>query len=160
MAEVLKILNNYQPEWTPPSASGSTPPPTGNSGTGNSAPNNRPSISFLQSNGNQQVNYLRVTCRACSLKGHYQSHCPVANSSGNRFGTGTTDSTSNDSTTSGSRTTESTTATESQDAAAQEVSSLRNSGILLNKILMLTLTHDGYSWTVSQRTILFVTKTF
>jgi hypothetical protein len=60
VAVVLKILNNYKSEWTPPSA---TPTITGSSSAGNrEAGNNRQSVSFLQANGNHQVtSYLRGT---------------------------------------------------------------------------------------------------
>ena len=45
---------------------------------------------------------LQITCRVCELKGHYQSHCPVANSSGNCFGSGSSNNTSTDTATAGS----------------------------------------------------------
>jgi hypothetical protein len=93
VADVLKVLNNYKPEWTPPTAMLTST----RSNNGCSGDSSRPSVSFLQANGNHQVNYLRgmndtffrqISCRTCGLKGHYQSHCPVANSSGNSLGSG------------------------------------------------------------------------
>ena len=140
VAGVLKILNNYKSEYTPPSA---TPTTTGSGNAGNNETgSNRQSISFLQANGSQQVNYLKgtndsffrqITCRVCSLKGHYQSHCPVVNSSGNPFGSGSSGSATSETPRSGSRTeTAGTDTAATPPASTQEVSTIR-SGILLNQ---------------------------
>ena len=113
---VLKVLNNY--EATIPPGSPATP----------STPSSTPSgsVSFLQMDG-QPVKYLKgtngtfhrqITCRLCNLKGHYQSHCPVVNSSGNPFGSGSTPAPSSDS---------------SPDASATEVSLPVLNGALLNQ---------------------------
>jgi hypothetical protein len=73
--DMLKVLNNYQAEWTPSTA----PPAAPRSG-------GRNSYSFLQSTAGE-VFFLRatnnsffpdITCRLCGIKGHYQTHCPVA----------------------------------------------------------------------------------
>jgi len=94
VADVLKLLNNYQPE-VPTSGraeeNNSTTDTSQSTGLASSS-----TVSFLQTNGHQ-VKYLRgtnnsffrnITCRFCGLKGHYQTHCPVVNSSGNPVGSG------------------------------------------------------------------------
>ena len=70
------------------------------------------SVSFLQANGTLQVHYLKgtndsffrqITCRTCKMKGHYQTHCPVVNSSGNTHGTETSTSRTDETTESSSK---------------------------------------------------------
>jgi len=73
--DVLKVMNNYKSEWTP----GTSQQPAARTG-------GRSSYSFLQSTAGE-VFFLRatnnsffpeITCRLCGIKGHYQTHCPVA----------------------------------------------------------------------------------
>ena len=79
--DVLKVLNNYKCEWTPETlrTPGTSQQPAARSG-------GRSSYSFLQSTAGE-VFFLRatnnsffpeITCRLCGIKGHYQTHCPVA----------------------------------------------------------------------------------
>ena len=80
--DVLKILNNYKSEYpTSTRASEQSARITRNN-------NVNQNLSISQTNGNQiQVMYLRgtnrsffpdITCRRCNVRGHYQTHCPIA----------------------------------------------------------------------------------
>ena len=73
---VLKLLNNYQQETIP----------SANANGGEGGNDRATSVSFLQSSG-AAVTHLKgtnnsfypgITCRICGLKGHFQSHCPIA----------------------------------------------------------------------------------
>jgi hypothetical protein len=97
ISDLLKVMNNYTPEWTPPSANDNTSSTPTNATPNAESSNGTPSVSFLQANGTLQVRYLRgtnnsffrkITCSICKMKGHYPSHCPVVNSSGNPMGSG------------------------------------------------------------------------
>ena len=77
--------------------------------------------------------FCQIKCRVCRLKGHYQSHCPVADSSGNTIGSGSSGSASTKTTGSSSRTeTAGADTAASLAASTQEVSTI-SSGILLNQ---------------------------
>ena len=92
VGDILKVLNNYEVEYTTghvPSK-GSTP-----KADKSDAPIE--TLSFLQANSGHNVKYARgtnnsffrqITCKTCGLKGHYQTHCPIVNSSGNPLGKG------------------------------------------------------------------------
>jgi hypothetical protein len=80
--DMLKVLNNYKSEWTapPPAArtGGAAAPAAARAGGRN--------YSFLQSTAGE-VFFMRatnnsffpeITCRLCGIKGHYQTHYPVA----------------------------------------------------------------------------------
>ena len=77
---MLRVLNNYKTEWT----KNTTQPPTlpGAPGTGG----RNSDVSFLQSSGDiasflqatNNIFFPAITCRLCVIKGHYQTHCPVA----------------------------------------------------------------------------------
>ena len=80
--DVLKILNNYKSEYpTSTRASEQSARITRNN-------NVNQNLSISQTNGNQiQAMYLRgtnrsffpdITCRRCNVRGHYQTHCPIA----------------------------------------------------------------------------------
>lgn len=91
--DLLKVLNNYQPQWESQTTEQSE----------NSSGNRRTAaVSFLQSSG-KQIMFWRatnnsffqyITCQFCAIKGHYQSHCPVAI---NAEGVGITTRTNSDS---------------------------------------------------------------
>ena len=79
-AGVLKVLNNYQQEWA-----GGANSPNQQSAGGTARKN--PGISFFQAAAGENLCFLRgtngsffpdITCRLCHIKGHYQTHCPVA----------------------------------------------------------------------------------
>jgi hypothetical protein len=87
VADVLRILDNYEKEW-----------PTGNKPTnaeGKQEGNGKKTgVLLVQANGNIKVTHIRgsnnsffptIPCRICGIKGHYQSHCPVCTSSGEKM---------------------------------------------------------------------------
>ena len=87
IADLLKVLNNYKPEWTSTSAR----PPKTNTGSGSSQ---NCGHSFLQAirqpvhllQGTNNSFYLGIVCHLCGIKGHYQTHYPVVtNSSGSKL---------------------------------------------------------------------------
>ena len=146
-ADVLKVLNNYQHEHTLVfGASPTTPTASTPSGTGSGLVSSS-GISFLQSNSHQ-VKYLKgannsffrnITCRFCGLKGHYQTHCPVVNSSGNPFGSGSSNSSNNQSSSSSTNGTSQGSSSSNGSQASpsstptQDVSLLHLSGLSFNQ---------------------------
>ena len=74
------MLNNYKTEWTQNTMQPPTPP--GSPGTGG----RNSDVSFLQPSGDissflratNNILFPTITCRLCGIKGHYQTHCPVA----------------------------------------------------------------------------------
>ena len=149
VADVLKVLNNYTPEYKPgdvPSDDSPSRTSSTNQGAdvGTVNTTGTTSVSFLQANGTvHKVKYLRgtnnsffkaITCRICKFKGHYQTHCPVANSSGNKVGSGTSNSNgSNDTSNRADTSTATTTGAASSSTASEQEVSTSNCGILLSQ---------------------------
>ena len=85
--DVLKILNNYKPEWkngVNPNANSRNNDHNNNNSNNNSnngvsllqTQNNGCNIAFLR--GTNHSFFPNITCRLCGFTGHYQSHCPIA----------------------------------------------------------------------------------
>ena len=88
-AAVLRLLNNYKPEW-----SGGRPP---NQQTGNVSTNRGQGVNLLQTEevkikflgGKDNSFFPNITCFLCKRKGHYKSQCPVRkDATGARLGGG------------------------------------------------------------------------
>ena len=153
IADLLKVLNNYVAAWSPSTnGESSNGNATATDLSTNTSSSGTTSVSFLQSNGSDnvlQVRYLKgtndsfyrqITCRKCKMKGHYQTHCPVVNSSGNPLGSGsgstpgTNGSSNSGSSPASDTTTGSSPQTETENASTQEVSNFESqSRILLNQ---------------------------
>ena len=86
VVNVLKLLNNYKPEWSGARVNNHRSPTPPRSGRNNS-------VSFFQARENtvefaQGTNnffHPNVTCHQCNLVGHYKSHCPMCDSKGNKL---------------------------------------------------------------------------
>lgn len=83
VADVLRILDNYEREWPMAKNSDIKPEPNGK----------KTGVVFFQNNGDVKVTHMRgsnnsffpaITCRVCGIRGHYQSHCPVCSESGEK----------------------------------------------------------------------------
>ena len=155
ISDLLKVMNNYTPEWSPTSTSDTNNHGTTSNATSDASSNaetrenGTTSVSFLQANGTLQVRYLkgtnnsffrRITCSKCKMKGHYPSHCPVVNSSGNPMGTGPITTGNNANTN-----TDTTTSSSNQDNPATENTSNQEvSNFVSHSRILLTQNIDAH----------------
>ena len=93
VSELLKVMNNYKPEWKNGVNPGNnhqttdfqTPTGTGVSLLQTQTPTPRAPVHYVRGTNNSF--YQNITCRICGFKGHYQSHCPIADLQGNKITT-------------------------------------------------------------------------
>lgn len=85
VADVLRILDNYEKEWKSSSKPGERAQAA-----------RRPGVAFTQVTGDSKITHFRgtnnsffghITCKVCKYKGHYKSHCPAATPSGEELST-------------------------------------------------------------------------
>lgn len=130
VADVLRILDNYEKEWP-----GGAKPNNGSGKDGNVPPPKKTGVVFALAGGDMKLTHLRgtnnsffanITCNLCQVKGHYQSHCPVATSTGTKLETKA----------GGQQ--------EQAEAAVEEVSARR--GVLYSVILLFPhMLHEEYA---------------